>query len=773
MWKQKTAPVLRVGDYVSIPDTTYRSGRIVEARGRLGPGGAQIFRVRIPDKPKPIYIELREDQLELRHHVTTVTFDQIAERLRPPPARGTVKRLSYPDPPKVFVPPTVTAEEFPADQAPLASDVLLFTAPAAVGKSTFAQALAARAGIPVLDLAKVKVSTGALSGILEEISDQASHEFQQGKFALIIDALDEGRILSGDSHIIEFLRTTVERLGALSAPKGQGPKLLLFGRPAAIQEAADILEIEALSLPVPVTRLALDYFDEAAATELVFAFARMVGDPTAIDRHRKTIRQVIRAFFDAISVAIDVPPQNLWNDDHGRSFAGYAPVLASLGTLIAMDEDVDEEKVRRNYVQLLERLKDRGPTDAWEVLERVANQILDREAGKLREPLLQAHGADLPAEAFDRTDQLDLLATLFAGQPLHPSSRLVFGSPAAQAAYRKAVEVHLEPEHPFLHDKAPVNDVLGALVVAHAVVQAPGMSGGQTPKLLAEYGRQPFLWRFIRHRLVGDILIDGDVVSYVLGSLWADDKSPRAQVRFELGSSDSARLRIKAGDSDVSAGVVLPLALRGEIHNLEVELPGADIVLNSWPGSDTSSIAFLGRAAIRAGTIEFHVKRIYIGSLGVSASCHLHAENAVNDQQMAPPEVHPGSELTIQGVFENRYPWQDVATAVRRPTDADPLGRLLADCEQRIQGVMSLVTLPNFDLTDDERVDWARHYGDLLPRLLRALVDADLAKTHVIQTKRNTKMRVSPSIDWSQIRRAHERPSEADARIRQVLEELT
>jgi hypothetical protein len=766
MSKQKAAPVLRVGDYVTIPDTTYPGGRIVEARGRLGPGGAQIFRVRIPDKPTPIYIELRQDQLELRHHVTTLTFEQIADRLRPPPARGTVNSLTYPDPVDPFVPQTVTAEEFLADQHPLASDVLLFTAPAAVGKSTFARALAARARIPVLDLAKVRVSTGALSGILEEISDQASHEFQQGKFALIIDALDEGRIFSGDSHIEDFLRTSVERLASPRAPKGQDPKLLLFGRPAAVELAASILELYAPSLPV--TRLALDYFDEAAAMDLVLAFARKVGDARVVERHLKVIRQVIGAFFDAISAAIGVPPQNLWEDDRGRSFAGYAPVLRALGTLIAGNKKGETP----NYAQLLESLRDKGTTDAWEVLETVANQILDREAARVRDPLAQAHGADVPVETYDRTDQLDLLATLFSGKPLPPSSRLAFGSPAAQAAYRKAIEVHL-PEHPFLHDKAPVNDVLGALVVAHAVARGQGVSGGQTPRLLAEYGRQPFLWRFIRHQLASGTLIEGDVVSYVLGSLWADDNSPRAQVRFTLENPDSAGLAIEVGDRVASAGVVLPVVLRGEIQNLEVELAGADLVLNSWPGSDTSSISFLGRAVIRAGTIDFRVRRIHIGALGVTASCHLHAENAVNDQQqMKPPEVHLGSELTVQGVFENRYPWQDVATAVRTPTAADPLGRLLADCEQRIQGVMSLVTLPNFDLTDDERVDWARHYGDLLPRLLRALVDAELAKTHLIQTKRDTKIRVSPSVGWSQLRRAYERPSEADGRLRQVLEKL-
>ena len=63
---------------------------------------------------------------------------------------------------------------------------------------------------------------------------------------LVIDALDEGRIFSGDNHIEAFLRTTLERLNDPAAPKGQGPKLLFFGRPAAIDLAAAILELEAL-----------------------------------------------------------------------------------------------------------------------------------------------------------------------------------------------------------------------------------------------------------------------------------------------------------------------------------------------------------------------------------------------------------------------------------------------------------------------------------------------------------------------------------------------
>jgi hypothetical protein len=57
-----SAPLLKLGDRVRILHSALQ-GRIVELRGPLGPGGAQIYRVRVRRKPKPKYIELREDQL--------------------------------------------------------------------------------------------------------------------------------------------------------------------------------------------------------------------------------------------------------------------------------------------------------------------------------------------------------------------------------------------------------------------------------------------------------------------------------------------------------------------------------------------------------------------------------------------------------------------------------------------------------------------------------------------------------------------------------------
>jgi hypothetical protein len=56
---------LKLGDRVKIRHSSGLQGRIVELRGPLGPGGALIYRIRIRRKPKPVYIEVREDQLVL------------------------------------------------------------------------------------------------------------------------------------------------------------------------------------------------------------------------------------------------------------------------------------------------------------------------------------------------------------------------------------------------------------------------------------------------------------------------------------------------------------------------------------------------------------------------------------------------------------------------------------------------------------------------------------------------------------------------------------
>jgi hypothetical protein len=63
--KKKPSRPLKLGDRVQVHYYPAWRGRVVELRGPLGPNGEEIYRIRVPGKPKPMYVELREDQLEL------------------------------------------------------------------------------------------------------------------------------------------------------------------------------------------------------------------------------------------------------------------------------------------------------------------------------------------------------------------------------------------------------------------------------------------------------------------------------------------------------------------------------------------------------------------------------------------------------------------------------------------------------------------------------------------------------------------------------------
>jgi len=54
----------KLGDRVRILRSKFPPGRIVELRGPLGPGGAEVIRVRLWRKPRPHDIEVLADQLE-------------------------------------------------------------------------------------------------------------------------------------------------------------------------------------------------------------------------------------------------------------------------------------------------------------------------------------------------------------------------------------------------------------------------------------------------------------------------------------------------------------------------------------------------------------------------------------------------------------------------------------------------------------------------------------------------------------------------------------
>lgn len=65
MTAQYLTEPLKVGTVVKIRNSGYHRAKIAEFLGPLGPKGARVYRILVQRKPRRVYIEVLEDQLEV------------------------------------------------------------------------------------------------------------------------------------------------------------------------------------------------------------------------------------------------------------------------------------------------------------------------------------------------------------------------------------------------------------------------------------------------------------------------------------------------------------------------------------------------------------------------------------------------------------------------------------------------------------------------------------------------------------------------------------
>jgi hypothetical protein len=65
MATQNLVEPIKDGTVVKILNSGYERAEVAEYRGPLGPKGARVYRVVVEKKPRRVYIEVLEDQLEV------------------------------------------------------------------------------------------------------------------------------------------------------------------------------------------------------------------------------------------------------------------------------------------------------------------------------------------------------------------------------------------------------------------------------------------------------------------------------------------------------------------------------------------------------------------------------------------------------------------------------------------------------------------------------------------------------------------------------------
>ena len=683
--------------------------------------------------------------------------DRLADSLASDPEIALVARarVSRPSAPEPYVSPRIDVHASPHDENPFAAEVLIISAPAAVGKSTTARYLAARSGAPLLDLAEVHVSTNTLVGLFASDFGDASAAlaaFHAAQLPVVIDALDEGRLRSGDANFEQFLETSWELL-LRDRSVTDRPKLVVLGRDVAADLVS--MSLELYGQGVTTASLHLDFFNAEDAASVIEAHAEKSA--RLADRAwapTVATREAVSAFFSAIASALGLSDEDaLWTDAQGRAFSGYAPVLAAIGSLLAAET---------NPLRLKNALEGTGMHRAWEVIERVAMAILEREQNEKFVPQFEAQATGpVPPEAYDSTEQLNYLVAQALGEPLETADRVRLGGPDAEL-YRRMVTQHLE-EHPFLQEGQLTNEVLASLVVANALAQDRLIDKPRHLDLLRRASRQPFLWRSSQRFLEEDALVLGQHLGPLLNSLWNDlSRAPMIHVE----SADSEVAAVTLSEPDIRFQVLQPVELYEQATNLQLRLEG-DLRLEGSEGArgmasfdlrDDVTIAVGGTLTIAAAAVRLD------GSIRIEAGGLLQPGNL----QLAPPPT-TRTKTWWGGELATAVPWRDLQPELEPIQPPEPVGeleRLLDQCRRRIPGGAPLVVFEDFTLADPGKGSWLRHdaSGDRLKDVIRQLVYHGFAYAEPFGASGSeTKLRVHFRIGWDDLLSAvREPPASAD-----------
>lgn len=264
---------------------------------------------------------------------------------------------------------------------PEVTHVILISALGATGKSEMTKEISYKMHLPIFDLAAhPPVGSNSLLGLLFDnmsldVLPTFMSDLKDGKASMLIDALDEAYAKTNQNAFDSFLDDIVKL-----SYNAKGVPFVIFGRNSILEYAFLYLEEKHISsLLVQI---------EPFTIEQAKTFIDVQVGQTLIANHQKDYIEIRDHILNAIKDFFkdDARGQNTY-----ARFIGYAPVLQAIATLIANDTNIH---ILRNEV-LSSHEKN------IELILEILEWILERERGKLKEPL-QSVFAECPQELRDR-----------------------------------------------------------------------------------------------------------------------------------------------------------------------------------------------------------------------------------------------------------------------------------------------------------------------------------------------------------------------------------
>lgn len=556
----------------------------------------------------------------------------------------------------------------------LAATVWFVAAPGAVGKSTLAREISARTGAIYLDLAKADTVAGnSLTGGL--VKNQLLGEWQENKTAILIDALDEARLRVTQKSFEDFLKDVEELARRRAFPT------VIFGRVGIVEDAWLSLADSGLDCPV----FDIDFFDAPRARQFIIAtldrLARKSGNEAlaiSFRAHKSVYEKAAASFVTGLEkvAAYD-----------GARFAGYAPVLEAVATVLS---GITNPANLNDVVQ--EALQ-------GQILQHLADRILAREATKLREQLPATIPDAIKQKLYGPEEQLTrLTATIYHVNVPAPNIGL---QPQHVEAYDAAVRAFM-PQHPFLDGtgRQASGSVFGAAINAHALFSAvPEMvRTGEVHAGNGPYTPNPFLIDFYlasaRLKAGDDPIVPPEHVAALYESVRAR-ASAKEIVRLSVEGdedSDAADVEIQVNDAGAQhfdrrillrtsqAGV---LRFGRQVNGVMVEAPQLDVTIGSGAPVEVVAPVSLNVARLSFDCPELVILRGDAAGNGEDASVVLEAHQLLESKIVGTPIVRKGAEFAVSWPGASSYPWAQFAAS-----GTQSLGK---DVDEALLGLRRLV----------------------------------------------------------------------------------
>ncbi len=367
--------------------------------------------------------------------------------------------------------PTAVSESLSNYQA------IVISAAGAVGKSTLAKEIAAARGLPLWNLAASgSVGQGSLQGMISQAFGIGSvaaidQALSGGRYGLVIDALDEGRIRVSETSFEDFIKDVGDLAKTLP-----GPGLILLGRTQIARTAWWQLE----DAGVRVALLEISHFDREQRQEYIEKKVRSLNPSAgeAAEKYSVPFAAARDKVFELLSHAV-TGGQADHHEKQADLFLGYSPVLDAVSVLLASE---------KNFAALLQDItrfeagagdaQSRGPVT---ILRKVVETIMKREQQQKLVPNMKLaidvvaakHGWSRWDDLYSIDEQSARLLGVYLQSP--ETVRIGLNLPDDLIA---AYEEHLRPwlnEHPFLRDGAQIgNAVFESFLIAQALVSDVG-----------------------------------------------------------------------------------------------------------------------------------------------------------------------------------------------------------------------------------------------------------------------------------------------------------